>query len=742
MSRSILHYCSNGNNQSTLINYLKDQGDQIHLADSRQRFQEVIERTQPALVVVDLATLGNGRPVDLESFRQTYAQFPILFTIDHDAVPDAIRFDLEESGVLIEPSTEEQVEAVLHASGVLATKSNGSALRAKRLRKILLSVQTRIAAPYVLLCLLLAMAGAFIATRTIFETSRQRFTNQLIETRKLASVWISQEEEILLEAMRLFANTQGVGAAIADGDSEGLREILFPLVLNAGTEAIEILNLEGESVLSMRHIAGGQIEDFDSTRGEDEYVGWPIVTQVLAQDSDSFGDKYASIVQASWGNYFYLAGPVFSDRGDLAGVILVGDSLPAMVQAMRVSTTGQISIYDMDGLLLSTTMMIDPDPLADEVVTSILTQQDSESFARLHLLSDITYEELLGPLELREGLDAAILGTSLPQDFLVQANTATQIQVFSLAAVGFLLIIILGVAISRTFTRPLLSLTKATSQVARGDLSVQVNIQGDDEIASLAQSFNTMIGAIKDSKVQLIEAHDHVLNAYDLTIMGWARALELRDMETEGHCRRVTYMTVKLARALGIEGEELVNIRRGALLHDIGKMGIPDTILFKPGPLTDEEWQEMHKHPTYARDMLQGIEFLRSAIDIPYAHHEKWDGSGYPRGLKGEQIPLSARIFAVVDVWDALSSDRPYRKAWPREKVIRHLQSGKGSHFDPQVLSVFLEILDNETVEKHDAQTMGVENPKAEFPSSDPCAGKLAEETELVAAMHLTLKED
>ncbi len=182
----------------------------------------------------------------------------------------------------------------------------------------------------------------------------------------------------------------------------------------------------------------------------------------------------------------------------------------------------------------------------------------------------------------------------------------------------------------------------------------------------------------------------NLLMAYDATIEGWARALELRDMETEGHSRRTVTLTMDLAAMLGIREEDMMHIRRGALLHDIGKMGVSDAILQKPGKLTDEEWQIMRQHPVYAYDWLSSIEYLRPALDIPYFHHEKWDGSGYPRGLKGEQIPLAARIFAVVDVWDALLSDRPYRNAWSKERTLTYIQEQAGQHFDPRVVDVFL----------------------------------------------------
>ncbi len=179
-------------------------------------------------------------------------------------------------------------------------------------------------------------------------------------------------------------------------------------------------------------------------------------------------------------------------------------------------------------------------------------------------------------------------------------------------------------------------------------------------------------------------------SAYDATIEGWSRALDLRDKETEGHTQRVTEMTVRLAASMGIKEAEIVHIRRGALLHDMGKLGVQDQILFKRESLTEEEWALMRRHPQFAYDMLFPIEFLRSALDIPYCHHEKWDGTGYPQGLKGEQIPLAARIFAVVDVWDALTSDRPYRKAWLKKMARQHIKEQSGKHFDPHVVEMFL----------------------------------------------------
>jgi len=189
---------------------------------------------------------------------------------------------------------------------------------------------------------------------------------------------------------------------------------------------------------------------------------------------------------------------------------------------------------------------------------------------------------------------------------------------------------------------------------------------------------------------QLQRSHGEIIHAYDMTIEGWSRALDIRDNETHGHSQRVAALTIMTAEILGINGKELVNVRRGALLHDIGKLGVPDSILLKPGRLTDEEMAVMKRHPTIAYDILSPIPFLQDALDIPYLHHEKWDGSGYPKGMLGETIPVPSRIFAVIDVWDALRSDRPYRPAWDEERIVEYLKAERGRHFDPEIVDLFI----------------------------------------------------
>lgn len=221
----------------------------------------------------------------------------------------------------------------------------------------------------------------------------------------------------------------------------------------------------------------------------------------------------------------------------------------------------------------------------------------------------------------------------------------------------------------------------------------------DEDWVRFAETLAGQIAIAVDNLTLFAEirrANQDLREAYDATIEGWAHALEIRDKETEGHSRRVVTLMVEIAKVFGFSDEDLVHIRRGVMLHDIGKMGIPDQILHKPGPLDDAEWDVMRQHPDFAYDMLKEIDYLKPALNIPHYHHERWDGSGYPEGMKGDEIPLEARIFAVVDTWDALTSDRPYRNAWSREKAVQYLRDQAEKEFDPAVVEVFLKQIDLE----------------------------------------------
>ncbi len=563
-------------------------------------------------------------------------------------------------------------------------------------RQVRIPIRTKITLPYLFLALVLAAGVSLLVTRIVFDTIEERFSNQLIEAGRLSAEWMVREEDSLLETLRILARTTGVPDLVQSGDAEGLRQSTFGVVVNNQEDAVLFLDAQGSLVLSMVHRQGEGLEAYDFVRGGgQEFTDWGAVAKVLAGEQDLHGDKFAAFEIFNEDYYFFTTGPIFDEAGELAGVVLVGKSLDEMVAKLQQETRIQVTIYDFVGQPMESTFLSSPS-LPPETASQILLDQDTASQRRdLSSRRDITvsnidYEEILGPWEAREGEDLGVVGSALPKTFLVRANSVTRLQIFLLVAFAFLLVILVGLYISALITRPIQGLVNASSRVAEGDLEVQLRVRSQDEIEDLTESFNQMVSSLNRSQKDLVKAYDTALN-------GWAKALELRDEITEGHTLRVVELTVLLAKEFGFEGLALEQVRRGALLHDIGKMAIPDSILQKPGKLTPDEWETMRRHPEYAYEMLKDIEFLQGAVDIPYCHHEKWDGSGYPQGLKGEEIPLPARIFAIVDVWDALISDRPYREAWPLDKTLEYLREQSGSHFDPQVVEVFAKVMVGKT---------------------------------------------
>ena len=571
-------------------------------------------------------------------------------------------------------------------------RTHADKIPAQDLPRVRVPIRLKITLPYLVLAILLAIGAAYVITQIVFDTIEERFTNQLIEAGKLASEWMVREEQSRLETLRELKNAEGVAEAMQLGDSEALRELALGIAVNRAEEAVEFLDEDGRHVLAMRKIPGGKQEEYEYLKGGDPvFLQWNFVKKVYADQTDDFGDKYSGLVLSDWGDYFFVSGPVYAENGEFVGAILVGKTLPSLLEEMRKKTLAHITLYDFEGRAIATTF-IDPPALEQKDAATVVARQDGSAVRRnLDGLRDlnianIEYAEILGPWEARHDADLGILGVSLVKNFYVSPSLPTRVQISILVALALLLVILMGVNLARYITGPLLGLVQASTEVAHGNLSIQVDPNSDDEVAVLAETFNQMVKSLQKSKMDLIEA-------YDTTLEGWARAVELREEETGKHTNRVTQMTVQLAREMGMDDEQIPHIRRGATLHDIGKIGVPDAILLKPGKLDDDEWKVMHKHPEYAYEMLWHIDFLRPAIEIPYCHHEKWDGSGYPRGLKGEQIPMAARIFAVVDVWDALTSDRPYRKSMPREQVLKIIQKDSGTHFDPRVVKVFMAML-------------------------------------------------
>ena len=560
-----------------------------------------------------------------------------------------------------------------------------------KLPGVQIPIRLKIILPYLMLAILLAVGAAYLITQIVFDSLEERFTNQLIESGKLASEWVYREEERMLASLRLLTNASGVPDAIQNRQAERLRELTFGIVVDNREEAVEVLDTSGYLLLSMRHIPGGNIEEYNFVKeGDRSFMDWEFVSKVVNNNPDGFSDKYSGLAETDDGEYFYIASPVLDSAGAQVGTVLVGKRLATITRQVREETLAQVTLYRFSGTAIKSTFS-QPADLQGTFASEVIGNQDKGSLSRSQRdlqVSNLNYQEIIGPWEVRDNADIGLLGVALPKTFYVQPDRVTRIQIILLVGMSLFLIVVLGIGLSRVITQPLISLVRASVQVSRGDLQVQLKPQSNDEVAVLTQAFNQMVTNLKESR-------NAILNAYDSTLEGWSKALEMRDKETEGHTMRVTKMAIDLARVLGIDEEELVNIQHGALLHDIGKMGIPDTILLKPGPLTNEEWEIMRKHPQFAFEMLWPIEYLRSAIDIPYYHHERWNGSGYPKGLQGEEIPYAARIFAVVDVWDALTSDRVYKNAMDPIDAIAEIKAQRGILFDPCVVDAFLIYISN-----------------------------------------------
>ncbi|MGD2159523.1 MAG: cache domain-containing protein [Anaerolineales bacterium] len=543
------------------------------------------------------------------------------------------------------------------------------------------SIQAKITVPYLLLSLIVAMGGAYLITNWLMEDIDHQFDSSLKDAASICADIIVQEEDLILETIRLIAHSKGIDNYLLENNSEGLREIVYPLALNSGDDLVVLLNVEGENLLTLNKNDNETIV-FESSKGSDEFHELGFVKDVLDQRQDAIGDKFAGLHVVDREITLMISGPVEDANGDLVGIVLVGRRLENLLVELKQETLYHVSIYDLSGHLVESTLH-DQASLPPELSKEIIEYQGEEGYIYNFKILDNKYRELISVFELRGKDDYGLLGVAFPTSFLENTNRKTRLQVFTYTTVLLFMTTITGIYISRLITEPIQSLKSAALQVSAGDLDVSVEPIGEDEVAVLTQSFNEMIVNLKSSKAELLEA-------YDKSLEGWAKALELRDKETEGHTRRVTDMTIALARKLGIEGDQLENMRRGALLHDIGKVGVPDSILQKPGKLTDDEFEIIKKHPIFAFEMLSDITFLKSAIDIPYCHHEKWDGSGYPRGLRNTEIPIAARIFAVVDVWDAITSDRIYRKAMTKTEALKVIQDGEGNHFDPEITEIFI----------------------------------------------------
>lgn len=478
----------------------------LNVADANS----ILQREEPNLMVLDLH-LPKG--VLLELLRNQRNKFPDVKMIISNRYPDLSReLDVKEFGTYVflrSPFNKIWVDKALEKLEQIDPEEKQSIRRRRSpLFWISLPVRLKIILPYLFLSLLLSMGAGYVVSQVAVDTIEERFVNNLIEVGKLTFSWLVEEESNRLETLRLLAYTDGLVESILAKDSETLRDLVLGLAINNREEAIEILDSQGVALISIRHIPGGDRESFDFSKGETIFVEADFVQKVLNQNSDDRGDKFAGLIQASWGNYFYVAGPITNEENQLIGVVLVGRSVPTMVHETRELLLGDensfahVSLYGPTGETLGTTHIdVENIDLPIEKVLEIFNRQHYESQSRPLSASGIDYREILGPWEVRAGHDIGLVGVSLAETFLVSPSKQTQVQIYILATLGLLLIIGVGMLLSRSITRPLKQVITAASEVSQGKWDVAVEPQGRDELAMLAHTFNYMVSNLKEGVI-------------------------------------------------------------------------------------------------------------------------------------------------------------------------------------------------------------------------------------------------
>ncbi len=493
---------------AALRNFFLERRDKVAATTNPKDALRVLTQGKPDLVLLDLHLPKGGCLAFLSRIQKENPDLKVIITTKFpDFQRELLVQKLGASVFLRQPFSafwiERALERVFDENGAQASQT----LLAPTPR-IRMPVRMKITVPFVMLAIVFSMVAAYFVSQIVFESIEDRFTNQLIEVGKLTSDWLVQEEDRRLEILRLLAHTEGLADALIAGDAESLRELALPIVVNARGEVVDFLAVDGVSVLSLRHREGGELEDYDALRGERVFGDWNFVQRVLNQEIDAQGDKFAGNVQTEWGDYTYVAGPVYDNEGRLAGAILVGDSLLTLVRGTRAGLLGRdttlahVSIYDLSGQpLASTFLQWDALALTPEEGVQLAEMTAEQSLLRPITVASIDYAEILAPMELRGVTGHGVIGASLAKQFLIRPTQATRIQIFLLITLAFLLVVSIGVFVAGRITRPLERVIDAANQVSQGNLEVYVEPNGTDELAYLTTSFNYMVSNLREGAV-------------------------------------------------------------------------------------------------------------------------------------------------------------------------------------------------------------------------------------------------
>ena len=538
----------------------------------------------------------------------------------------------------------------------------------------------KIVLPFAALTLAIGAVGTLTATGELSARSQEAFDNQLIHDGFVAQSMAQAGDTERRSILRLL--TSGTGLSQNWATTPALQTWLERAVTVHPNVVIEAVDISGREIVGV--VGHGALAD--AVTQNRDLSGWPGLSYML-----SGGGTTVDLLTAAPRPAVFTGLPVRNAAGALIGAILIGDYLDDLAGAIKASLPrDDITFYDVNGQVLTTSLGISPGQWSTLALDGTTRGRvNPTSVVELSRLAGGPGMEIVSPWTLRTA-NLGYLGTVASSAGLLADTNQLRIILVTLFLAGVLFTLAIGIWLARRITRPVHRLVEATRLVSAGDLEHQAPVTTRDEIGELTDSFNQMTRSLKEKSASLRTTMTQLQDTYLMTIEALAAAVEARDPYTHGHTQRVEEYAVIMAKALGSTEAEISALRRASVLHDIGKIGIEDVILRKQARLEPDEALRMQKHPVIGVDMLKGIDFLDPVLPLVRHHHERWDGNGYPDQLREDEIPMGARILAVADALDAMTSDRPYRAARTFEYAKTEILKGSATHFDPEVVTAFI----------------------------------------------------